>query len=76
MLTSMTVVTGGFRPRINIKKLYHEKKQAMQAKKPATGKKFFTSSLWLSMLCDGFMLVQRAFHSGSITLFEINLVHN
>ena len=43
--------------RINVKKLYSEKKQAKWAKKPAAGEIFFTFTLQFSVFSDGYKLV-------------------
>ena len=44
-------------PRINAKKLYHEKKQAKRAKMPAADIFFFTLALRFSTFRDRFKLV-------------------
>ena len=63
------------RPRINVKKLYLEKKQEKQAKiSPAAGEIFF--SLRFLTFRNSFKLVQTAFCSGSITFLENILVPN
>ena len=64
------------RPRINIKMLYHEKKGAKWAKKPALGGFFSKFAGRFSTLRDCFRIVQGAFRSESITYLEIYLVHN
>ena len=54
-----------YRPGINVKKLFREKKRVNQAKKSGAGEKI------VRILRDSFKLVQRA---GRITFLEINLV--
>ena len=47
------------RPRINVKKLYREKKTS--------------KAMQFSTFRDSFKLVQRAFHGGSITFLRLTL---
>ena len=54
-----------YRPGINVKKLFCEKKRVNQAEKSGAGEKI------VHILRDSFKLVQRA---GRITFLEINLV--
>ena len=54
------------RPRINVKKLYCEKKCAKQAKKPTANKVFFIFALQFLTFRDVFRLVQRAFRGESM----------
>ena len=54
------------RPRINVKKLYCEKKRAKQAKKPTTNDVFFIFALQFLTFRDVFRLVQRAFRGESM----------
>ena len=53
-----------------------KKNQAKRAKKPATGKYFVSFALPFSTFHNSFDLFERAFHGGSTTFLEINLVHN
>ena len=62
-------MTNVFRPRINIKKPYHENSQA---KKFATGEKILAFALRFSNFCDSFNHVKTAFRDGSIKLSIFN----
>ena len=65
------------KPRINVKKLYCEKKsERSELKSPPQVKIFPTFALQFSTFCNSFKQIQRAFRGGSITFFAINLVHN
>ena len=65
------------RPQINIKKNCIEKKNEWGKLKSLPPVNFiFIFALWFSALWNGFKIVQRAFHHGSITFLEINLILN
>lgn len=67
-----------FRFQINIKNIAGKKKQAKNAKKVGTGIFFFffIFALQFPTFRDSFKVVQRAFHSESMTVLEIELVPN
>ena len=67
-----------FLPQMTIlqKNVKQIKMYLKKTKKPATRNFFFTFTLQFSTFCDRFKLVQRAFLGRSITILEVNLVHN
>ena len=60
------------RPRINVKKPYHEKSQAKRAKKSATGEKILAFTSQFSNFRDSFNHIKTAFRDGSIKLSIFN----
>ena len=59
-----------FRFQINIKNITGKKKQAKNATKVGTGIFFFIFALQFPAFRDSFKVVQRAFHSESMTFFR------
>ena len=68
------VIDLGF--KLTLKSCTGKKSERSKLKSPPQVKIFLKFALRFSTFHDSFKLVQRAFRSGSITLFKINLVRN
>ena len=64
-----------YRPRINVKNLYPEKKPARRTKKPAIEKFCFTFALQFLLFRNSFKLVQSSSKTYSLILMFVIFLH-